>query len=166
MDVFSNGQVSLDLIVKLGVRSKQLLNGAVFDAPGLVGVVSLVTREEAVVRQKLATVARGKNDLVPLSLLSSPILQGSVLGVVDEAEPDSIFGCDVGMKTAGVGGALLGADADEAANGRADAVCTDDEVMLDRLAILELNATCFQVDVLALFPVRSCSACEMRTRTL
>lgn len=78
LDFFADGEVTENLSVKLGVGLQQLFDWAVFGTPGLVYVVALVSRKEAVVGEEFATVARGQDDLVPLALLTSPVLESFV----------------------------------------------------------------------------------------
>ena len=116
----------------------------------MIDIVSLFAREEAIVRQQLATVARRQHDLVPLAFLAAPVLEGAVLGVVDEAELHGVLGVHVGVQAAGVSGPLLRSQTDDAADGGADAVRADDEVVLGSYAVVECDDTSVKVDVFAL----------------
>lgn len=73
LDFLSNGEMAENLPVEMRIWLEKLLNGAGLDAPRLAGVVALVAGKEAVVGKKLASVARGEDNLIPLSLLTTPI---------------------------------------------------------------------------------------------
>jgi hypothetical protein len=145
--------VSEDLAVEFGVVVEQLWHGAVFGAPCLVDWVALLTSVEAVVRKQFAAVARRQNDLVPLALLASPVLQGLVQWVVDETGFDSIFGHDVTVQALLVCDLPCRGDTDNATDYGADSVGSDDKVVLCCDAVVECDGVGLEVD---------CSALEVR----
>ena len=62
--------------------------------------------------------------------MAAPILESAVLRVVDEAGLDGLRGGHVGVEAALLCGALCRTDADKGADGGADAVGADDEVVV------------------------------------
>jgi hypothetical protein len=73
-----------------------------------------------------------------------------VLRVVDEAQLDGLFRGDVCVQAALFRGPLGRMDADFAADDGADAVCTDDEVVLGCDAVGEGDFASVRVNALAL----------------
>jgi hypothetical protein len=49
LDLLSNGEMSKDLAVELGIRLEEILSREILRSPGLCSVVTLVAGEEAVV---------------------------------------------------------------------------------------------------------------------
>lgn len=129
LDLRPDLQVLEDLPVELRVRVQELLQRTVLGAPRLVRVVSLISGEEAVVGEELAAVAGGEDDLIPLALLAAPVLQGGVLGVVNQTGLDGVFGPDVAVKAALLGGPLCWVNTDDSSDSRPDTISPDDEVV-------------------------------------
>jgi hypothetical protein len=129
LDLRPDLQVLEDLPVELRVRVQELLQRTVLGAPRLVRVVSLISGEEAVVGEELAAVAGGEDDLIPLALLATPVLQGGVLGVVNQTGLDGVFGPDVAVKAALLGWPLCWVNTDDSSDSRADTISPDDEIV-------------------------------------
>ena len=110
LNLLPNSQMAKHLPIKRRIWCQKLICAAALSTPALIRIVSLFTREEAVVREELAAVAGRENDLVPFAFLAAPVFECAVLGVVDEAGLDGFFGCDVGVEAALIGGFLFRAD--------------------------------------------------------
>lgn len=151
-DFRPNLQMVKHLSVQFRVWGEEFLNGAIFGPPRLCRIVSLLTREEAVVRQKLSAVAGRQDNLIPFAFLSTPVLQCAILGVVHQAEPDRILSFDVSVQAALVGRSLFRCDSNNPSNGRSDSICTDDQIVAYNLAVLEDDGTRLQIDIATLDP--------------
>lgn len=144
------------LIVQVRIGGQEVLHRQVVASPGVVSEVALFARKEAVIRQQSTSVAGRQDDLVPFAFLATPVLQGTVLGVVDQSQPYGVLGLDVRMQTARIGGSLLRMEAENAADGRADAIGADDQIVADGLTVSEGNDTRLQIDVFALLLLAFC----------
>lgn len=98
LNLLSDLQVLQNLLVEIGIRRQELFHWSAFRAPLLSRVITLIPREETVIRQQATAIARRQDDLVPLSFLATPVLESGILGVVDEAETDGFFGGDVAVQ--------------------------------------------------------------------
>lgn len=150
LDLDSNGQMILDLLIELRIRCKQLLDRTILTAPALVRVVPCLAREEAVVGEEFTAVARAQNDLVPLAFLTTPVLERRVLRVVDKSQALGVFGQHVGVQAGGVCRASLWRDADEFADGGTDTIGTDNQVVVGFVPIGERDVAGRNVEVFAL----------------
>lgn len=160
-NLLSDIEVSEHLPIQLGIRPQQMLGGEVRGPPRVVGVVALLARKEAVVGEELAAVARRQDDLVPLAFLAAPVLERAVPRVVDQAAPDGLLGDDICVQAGLLRRPLLGVDADGAADGRADAICSDDEVVLDSRAVFEDDFARESIDIFALKSLAEVIVSEM-----
>lgn len=152
-DLLADLQMSQHLTVQVRVGSQEVLHRQVVAAPGVVGEVSLFSRKETVVRQQFAAVAGRQDDLVPFAFLATPVLQGAILGVVDQSQSDGVLGLDIRVETARIGRLLLRMETDDAADGRADAIRADNQVVTGGLAICERDDPLLPVDIFALRPL-------------
>lgn len=98
-----NGQVLEHLAVQVRIRGQKLLYGG-FLVPAVVGQVTSLSWEEAVVGKKAATIARRQHNFV-VSIVSAPVFKSAVLGIVNESQLNSLCSFDVSME-ASTGGRL------------------------------------------------------------
>jgi hypothetical protein len=150
LNLLSNGKVLENLTVQLRIRLEKFLGRATLRTPGLGRVIALFAGEEAVVGEEFAAVAGGENDLVPFAFLAAPVFKGAVLRVVDQTESDCFIGVDIGVKTAGFGGTLLGLDAQDASYGRANTVSADNQIVVCSDSIFEDDRASLHIDIAAL----------------
>lgn len=118
-------------------------------SPFLFAEISVLAREETVVGQQTAAVARREDDFVP-AVVPAPVLDGAVETVVDEALGDGFLRQNVGVQAAGGRGAFVDMDAYDFPNLRADAVGSDDDVVLELRSVGEADLSGCGVDFDAL----------------
>lgn len=145
----------LDLGIKLRVRSKEFLDRTILPSPGVVRVVSNSPREKAIIRQQLPAVTRREYDLIPLALLSTPVLERAVQRVIHQTVLDGVFGQYVGVQTTRVGRPFRWVQTNTLANYRSDAIGADNEVMLASYTIGEGYNASVSIDLCALVVIAS-----------
>lgn len=133
-----------DIAIEIRVWGNELFYGSL-RIPCLVFEIACLSWEKAVIRKQTTSVTGRKDDLV-MSVVATPVLYGTVLGVIDKSKFHRLLSVNVGVEASACSRFSVGFDAKDNADGRPNAVGADYHVMYNFLTVFKRDLTVHDID--------------------